>query len=186
VAQRIDGIAVGMIAAGGALVYAGIQGKSLPSLITGFIQGKSPAAAAKTDQISTSEPSAPASSSSAPAGSGSYDSSSALQKLWTSNGGAEDTAAIAAAIAGAESGGSATVTSSNPDGGTNVGIFQLDTKGVGSGYSVAQLQNANLNTQITVMATNNGVNWSEWSDPVANALPLRMYTPGAAVPASAL
>jgi hypothetical protein len=47
--------------------------------------------------------------------------------------------------------------------------------GVGAGYTVAQLQNANLNAQITIMATNNGVNWSEWSDPVANSLPGHQY-----------
>lgn len=50
-AQQIDGIALGCIAAGGIFVYAGVRGKSLPSIITGFIQGTSPAAAANANQI---------------------------------------------------------------------------------------------------------------------------------------
>ena len=175
-ADRIDGVALGLIGAGGLLVYAGIKGKSVPSLITGFIQGKPPAAAAGTPGTSTTATLTPA-----PGGSASYSSSSALQKLWTDNGGPQDTAAFAAAIAQAESGGSATVTSSNPDGGVNVGVFQLDTKGVGAGYTVAQLQDANLNAQITIMATNGGTNWSEWGDPVSAAVGGH-YTPGSPVP----
>jgi hypothetical protein len=104
-----------------------------------------------------------------------------VEKLWTDNGGPANTAAFAAAIAKAESGGSATVTSRNPDGGTNVGVFQLDTKGVGSGYSVAELQDANLNTQLTIMATGGGTNWSEWGNPVSAAVGGH-YTPGSPVP----
>lgn len=50
-AERIDGIALGAIVAGAALTYAGIRGKSVPSLIQGFIQGKSPAAAGKSNPI---------------------------------------------------------------------------------------------------------------------------------------
>lgn len=50
-AGRIDGIALGCLAAGGALVYAALKGKSVPSLLTGFVQGKPPAAAAKANQI---------------------------------------------------------------------------------------------------------------------------------------
>lgn len=50
-AGRIDGIALGCLAAGGALVYAALKGKSVPSLITGFVQGKPPAAAAPANQI---------------------------------------------------------------------------------------------------------------------------------------
>lgn len=50
-ADRVDGIALGCIAAGGGLLYAGIRGKSIPSLLTGFIQGKSPAKAASANPI---------------------------------------------------------------------------------------------------------------------------------------
>jgi hypothetical protein len=104
-----------------------------------------------------------------------------LQKLWTSNGGPKNTAAFAAAVGMAESGGNAMATSSNPDGGTNVGIWQLDTRGVGAGYSVSQLQNANLNARITIAATNGGQNWSNWGDAVTEAVGYH-YVPGSAVP----
>ena len=108
-------------------------------------------------------------------------SNSQIQALWTSNGGDPKTAAFAAAIAEAESSGSTVVTSSNPDGGTNVGLYQLDTRGVGAGYSVAQLQDATTNTRITIMATANGTNWSSWGDSVAEAVGGH-YTPGSPVP----
>jgi len=84
--------------------------------------------------------------------------------LWIKAGGSITSAPMALARALSESSGRTAVTSSNPDGGTNVGVWQLDTKGVGSGYSVAQLQNPLTNAQITVKATNNGANWSEWAD----------------------
>ena len=84
--------------------------------------------------------------------------------LWVLEGGSIATAPQALARALSESSGSATVTSSNPDGGTNVGLYQLDTRGVGSGYTEAQLQNPYLNTQVTVKATNGGQNWGEWAD----------------------
>lgn len=50
-AGQLDGIALGSIAAGGLFVYAGIAGKSIPSLLTGFIQGKPPAAAEAANPI---------------------------------------------------------------------------------------------------------------------------------------
>lgn len=96
---------------------------------------------------------------------GTYNQAS-LQALWTANGGAASTAFEAAQVALAESGGNAAVTSGNPDGGTNVGLWQLDTKGVGSGYTVAQLQDPDTNARITVLATANGTNWSQWADSV--------------------
>lgn len=169
----LSGTAVASVGAGVLLVYAGIKGKSLLSELQGLIQGKAPSAAAAANPIAAAAPAA--------AGSASYDSSSALQKLWTDNGGPANTAAFAAAVAMAESSGSASATSPNPDGGTNVGIFQLDTEGVGKGYSVAQLSDANLNTQITIMATAGGVNWQEWGDSVTAAVGYH-YTPGSAVP----
>lgn len=84
--------------------------------------------------------------------------------LWIKAGGSITSAPMALARALAESGGQAAVTSSNPDGGTNVGIWQLDTKGVGSGNTVSQLQNPLTNAQITVKATGGGKNWAEWAD----------------------
>jgi Lysozyme like domain len=84
--------------------------------------------------------------------------------LWLYEGGSIGSAKEALARALSESSGSPTVTSSNPDGGTNVGLYQLDTKGVGSGYSITQLQDPYTNTEITVKATNNGVDWADWAD----------------------
>lgn len=85
-----------------------------------------------------------------------------LVNLWQANGGSVGTADIGAAIALAESSGRVTVTSSNPDGGTNVGLWQLDTKGAGAGYTVDQLQDAPTNARVTVMKSSNGTNWSAW------------------------
>ena len=52
-----------------------------------------------------------------------------LEGLWVNAGGDPAKAPVAAAVGEAESSGSATAQSSNPDGGTNVGIWQLDTPG---------------------------------------------------------
>lgn len=85
--------------------------------------------------------------------------------LWLQQGGPRDTAAAALAHAYSESSLNPAATSSNPDGGTNVGLYQLDTPGgVGHGYSVSQLENPALNTQITVRATGGGKNWGSWAD----------------------
>lgn len=185
----VDGLALGSIFAGSLFLWAAISGKSILATIKELIKGGSPASVPETNPITGTPASATAGSAPSsgysiatniPAGQGSY-SASGLQKLWTDNGGPADTAAFAAAVAIAESGGSATVTSANPDGGTNVGIFQLDTKGVGSGYSVQELQDANLNTQVTIMATNGGTNWQEWGDPVTAAVGYH-YTPGGPIP----
>lgn len=87
-----------------------------------------------------------------------------LEGLWISNGGSAVTAPLAAAIAEAESSGSATVTSPNPDGGTNVGPWQLDTPGgKGAGYTVAQLQNPNTNARVAVLSSAGGTDWSAWA-----------------------
>lgn len=61
----------------------------------------------------------------------------------------------ATAVALAESSGDSAATSRNPDGGTNVGLMQLDTPGgKGAGYSVAQLQDP---------ATNMAVAYKGWT-----------------------
>lgn len=111
-------------------------------------------------------------------GGGAY-TQSALAALWTAHGGDVLTANFAAQVALAESSGDAAITSRNPDGGTNVGLWQLDTPGgVGAGYSVAQLQDPATNARVTIMATGNGRNWAQWSDPVVNALgPGHVYNP---------
>jgi hypothetical protein len=84
--------------------------------------------------------------------------------LWVYEGGSLNTAGVALARAKAESGGDYSATSANPDGGTNVGLYQLDTRGVGSGYSVQQLSDPYTNTKVTVAATNGGTDWGQWAD----------------------
>lgn len=72
-------------------------------------------------------------------------------------------AVIAAAIAMAESSGRVAVTSPNQDGGTNVGLMQLDTPhGAGAGHSVAELQHPIINMQVAYKASAHGTNWSAW------------------------
>lgn len=93
-----------------------------------------------------------------------------LEGLWIANGGSRATAPMAAAIAEAESSGESTVTSRNPDGGTNVGLWQLDTPGgVGGGFSVSQLQNPNTNAQVAVKGSADGKNWGAWETFVTGA-----------------
>lgn len=178
---RVNGFSLGYTALGAVVLWSGVKGWTISATFKSLLGGKAPSGTSEPITDTTTAPGA-VNAAGVPAGSASY-TGTALQQLWTSNGGSKDTAAMAEAVAMAESSGSATITSPNPDGGTNVGIFQLDTKGVGSGYSVAQLQNANLNTRITIMATRNGRDWTEWGDPVTNALPGHQYTPGSPVPA---
>lgn len=84
--------------------------------------------------------------------------------LWLVAGGSVSTAPQAVAHAWAESSGRTAVTSSNPDGGTNVGLWQLDTKGVGSGHSVTDLKNPVINARLTVQGSDDGRNWGPWPD----------------------
>lgn len=106
----------------------------------------------------------PSSTGTGPQVTGTYGNAQ-LEQLWTANGGSAAQAPNAAAHAMQESSGNKDATSANPDGGTNVGLWQLDTKGVGAGYTVAQLKDPNLNARLTVMATVNGTNWSQWATP---------------------
>lgn len=86
-----------------------------------------------------------------------------LEHLWTRNGGSISSEFIAAEVGMAESSGDTTSTSPNPDGGTNVGIWQLDTPGgEGAGYSISQLEDPNTNASVTVIRTHDGRNWSKW------------------------
>lgn len=97
-------------------------------------------------------------------GSGEVLTDAQIIALWIYEGGSISSAKDALARALSESSGNTAATSGNPNGGTNVGLYQLDTTGVGSGYSVSQLEDPYTNTQITVKATNNGTNWAEWAD----------------------
>lgn len=87
-----------------------------------------------------------------------------IKALWIGNGGNPATANVAAAVALAESSGRTgpDVNTHNPDGGVNVGLWQLDTKGVGAGHSIDQLQDPATNCRITIMGSANGTNWSQW------------------------
>lgn len=93
-----------------------------------------------------------------------------LMGLWIQNGGSRATAPIAAAIAEAESSGNAGATSGNPDGGTNVGLWQLDTPGgKGAGYTEQQLLDPATNAHVAVVGSNDGRDWSAWATYVSGA-----------------
>jgi hypothetical protein len=133
-----------------------------------------PASAVLTAEIQSAntgsaDASSGSSSSGAPTAQGTYDEAG-LARLWVQCGGASSTAAFAAKVAMAESSGRADVTSRNPDGGTNVGLWQLDTRGVGVGHTIAELQDPVTNCRITILATGNGHNWTAWGDPVTAAV----------------
>jgi hypothetical protein len=174
---HIDGIALGAVTTGTILLYAGIKGYSIPHVLQGILQKKGvpPPGSAPQYPIQQSDvqssapggapPASTAPSSTTPAVSGGTYTHAQLMKLWTVNGGDPNAANNAACHAIQESTGQSWVTSTNPDGGTNVGLWQLDTKGKGAGYTVAQLQNPDANARITVFATNNGRDWSAWSTP---------------------
>jgi cell wall-associated NlpC family hydrolase len=70
---RIDGVALGSVAAGSVLLYAGITGKSIPLALQAVIQGKSPATAPQKYGIQQSavQPPGTSASSSGNLGSGS-------------------------------------------------------------------------------------------------------------------
>lgn len=143
-------------------VKAVLQGKGVPAP-TGQQSAASVAAQVEAAQAVIGQtPSSQAAAAGTPITATLYDHAH-LESLWTSNGGSPGTANLAAAIAQAESSGVPTATSSNPDGGTNVGLWQLDTRGVGAGYTVAQLQDAGTNARITVMGSANGTNWGPWA-----------------------
>jgi hypothetical protein len=87
-----------------------------------------------------------------------------IERLWVEEGGSASTEGDAACIAEHESSDIPTETSSNPDGGTNVGLFQLDTPGgVGAGYSISQLENPELNTRIAIEGSKDGTDWADWA-----------------------
>lgn len=75
----------------------------------------------------------------------------------------ENNLATAVAIALAESDGNPDATSPNPDGGVNVGIWQLDTKGAGKGHTVAELKDPNVNADVAATASNNWTDFGEWA-----------------------
>lgn len=158
----MNGVGAGAVALmGGGLLFlwSSYHGASLTGSLRDLLAGKQPSGA-DTSPIGGG----PVSSGGGGGGpvQGHY-SHAQLEQLWTANGGDPGRANVAAAIAQAESSGSASVTSANPDGGVNVGLWQLDTRGKGAGYTVAQLQNPNTNARLTVMGSANGSDWSAWA-----------------------
>lgn len=151
--------AVALMGGGFLFLWSSYHGANLTGSLRDLLQGKQPSGA-DTAPIGGG----PVSSGGGGGGpvQGSY-SHAGLEQLWIANGGDPGRANVAAAVAQAESGGRAAVTSSNPDGGVNVGLWQLDTKGKGAGYTVAQLQNPNTNARLTVMGSANGTDWSAWA-----------------------
>lgn len=156
--------AIAAVGTGALFVYAGIRGFSILKAAQNAIKGSAPG----TGQTATLLATGTAPTASGPgvtnptAGTWTH---GGLMNLWIMNGGSAGTANNAACHAIQESSGNASVTSTNPDGGTNVGLWQLDTKGVGAGYSVAELQNPNTNARIAIKGSNNGTNWSAWATP---------------------
>jgi hypothetical protein len=122
-------------------------------------------AAAPAPAVAASGGAAAASGGAAAAGhAGTYGMSS-LEALWEQAGGSPSTAVNAACHGMQESSGDRYSSSPNPDGGTNYGLWQLDTKGKGAGYSPGQLEDPLTNARITVAATGGGTNWSSWATP---------------------
>lgn len=159
---------------GGVLLWSGLRGKSWSDVIRQVLSGKSPSQAIASNMIQENIPltgtgagvpgftSGPLPGAKAP--SGAVLSPSQIGALWISAGGNPFRANTAVCIAMHESGGRVSVTSSNPDGGTNVGLWQLDTPGgKGAGYSIAQLQNPLTNAIVAVRGSSNGTDWSAWA-----------------------
>lgn len=168
--KGLNGPGLAMMAVGSVFAYAAIKGFSVLQALQSLVTGKSPALLSQTAGIGTPTASlgssvagnTPGAVSNPTAGQWTHDG---LMKLWQSAGGSAGTANNAACHAIQESSGNASVTSPNPDGGTNVGLWQLDTKGVGAGHTVAQLQNPTLNAMIAVRGSRNGTDWSQWATP---------------------
>jgi hypothetical protein len=172
VTQQADLVALTAIGAGALFLYAGLKGKSIPDAIGSVVLGRSPATAAPAAQITGSLTAAQQQALAGSLGETTQVpgittggmSTGELKALWILAGGSPSTAAVAACIASHESSGDASVTSPNPDGGTNVGLWQLDTPGgVGAGYTVDQLKDPLLNARVAVKGSANGTNWSDWA-----------------------
>ena len=162
-AGQISGTYVAVTAVGAVLVWSGWKGTTLAATFKSLLAGNLSAPVTETAPSATTAATA---TGAAPAVSGSY-TAAELEALWTSQGGDASTAFEAAQVALSESSGDPDATSPNPDGGTNVGLWQLDTPGGGgAGYTVAELQDPETNCKVTIMRSNNGSDWSIWADRV--------------------
>lgn len=79
-----------------------------------------------------------------------------IENIWVANGGSRSTAAMAAAVAMAESGGSSTATNHNSNGSTDRGLWQINSTNAGSSTDVA------TNAKAAIRMSNNGSNWRPW------------------------
>jgi hypothetical protein len=169
----VKGGYLALVGGGALLVWSGLKGKAWSSVLRDVAQGKKPTAATTAYVIpgtpqGTSESAAPGGGFSGPtpaAPTSGIWNRATVTALWISAGGPPGAARNAVCHAQQESGYNSRVTSANPDGGINVGLWQLDTRGVGAGFSVAQLQNPFTNARITVKATRGGQDWADWSTP---------------------
>lgn len=169
------GLRVGpLMAAGGGviLLWSAVTGRKWSTVFKSVIKGENPAKIAPSEPITGAAFYGSGLTGTGldtlvggPGGHGFY-THAQLETLWQQAGGSAAAANNAACHGDQESGGNPKATSGNPDGGTNVGLWQLDTPGgKGAGYSVSQLMNPLLNARITVRATNNGRDWSAWATP---------------------
>lgn len=164
----VSGTAVAAAAGGTLLIWSGLRGASLSGGLRDLISGAAPSGADENPVGTPLASGGSAGESVDPlpvpmaAGPGAY-SNAQLRSLWVLAGGTAATAPVAACIAQHESSGQPKVTSGNPDGGQNVGLWQLDTKGKGAGHTVAQLQDPLTNARLAVQGSAGGTDWSAWA-----------------------
>jgi hypothetical protein len=170
----LNGLALAEIVSGVILAWSGIENQALAATFRSLVQGKAPT----PGPAEAPGPAADGGAGTSPASTADFESSAAIEALWVSCGGNPQTAKIASQICMAESAGNPTATSPNPGGPgcVNAGLWQLATPcGVGAGHTEAELYNPVLNCRLTIEATNDGINWSDWDDPVANSLAGHQY-----------
>lgn len=164
-AKEGTGVGLATLSIGLIFVYGGIKGYSPLKTVQNIIQGHSGSTAQSQSSLTAIGGSNSGLASGSPVGTLASYNHSQLMQLWTQNGGDPSAANNAACHAIQESGGRPGVTSTNPDGGINVGLWQLDTKGKGAGYSVPQLQDPNTNAKVAIQGSSNGRDWSAWATP---------------------
>jgi len=153
------------VAGGGMiLIWSGLRGKQWSDVLRQVIAGKKPETSLTAYQITGTPANVNTSGGAVPGTKfGRTLTQAAIGTLWVAAGGDPHTASVASCIGMHESGGRTWVTSPNPDGGTNVGVWQLDTRGKGAGYTVTQLQNPLTNARVAIRGSNNGTDWSAWA-----------------------
>lgn len=168
--MKADGIGVGYVIGGLVLTWSGFKNQSLAATAKSLLAGKDPAVVTESapsigfGHTSGSGTGGGSTGSAPPTAAGGTLTNAQIRSLWVLAGGNPSTAAVAACIAFHESSYKTGVTSSNPDGGTNVGLWQLDTPGgAGAGYSITQLKDPLTNARVAVKFSKNGTDWADWS-----------------------